>query len=184
LIRWFQTHLTPADLAWLASWPEYLIWNQACLVHDSPADRLQPESWHDPEVEPKYQEWFHHSRGISENLPEAEWQGLLQLMDERGFRQVFCGHTHAAFIRRFGQKIICNTGSAGLPLDGNPRAAWVLVEEQPAGDLKIAIRRVAYDIAYIRRLVDSAPDYPDFQAPGEKETYKKWLATGAHTFRD
>ena len=184
LIRWYQSHLTPADLAWLDSLPDTLVWNRACLVHDSPADRLQPEGWHYPDIEPKYQEWFHHSHGIPPDMAEAKWQDLLTLMDERGFQQVFCGHTHTAFTRQFDQKIICNTGSAGLPLDGDPRPAWVLAEELPGGDLTIAIRRVAYDITRIHRLVDNTPDYPGLLTPGEREDYKKWLETGSHSFHD
>ena len=184
LIRWFQAHLTPDDLAWLAALPDTLVWHQACLVHDSPFDRFFPESWHDPATQPKYQEWFHHSRGIHANQSEEEWQNLLDLMDERGFQQVFCGHTHTAFTKQFGQKIICNAGSAGLPLDGDPRPAWVLVEDFADGGLNVAIRRVAYDLTRIHQLVDNTPDYPRFQTPGGKESYKKWLATGSTTFND
>ncbi len=184
LIRWFQSHLTPANLAWIASLPDFLLWNNACLVHDSLTDRFFPESWHDPTIEPKYQEWFHHSPGIRPDRTDAEWQALLKLMDERGCQQLFCGHTHTAFIRQFGQKIICNAGSVGLPLDGDPRPAWVLVEGLPDGGLNVSLRRVEYDLARIHRLVDDTPDYPRFLAPGGKEDYKKWLETGVHTFRD
>ena len=184
LIRWFQSHLTPADLTWITSLPDFLIWNSACLAHDSPADRFHPESWHDPDIKPEYQEWFHHSRGIPPNLREAEWQNVLKLMDERGFQQLFCGHTHTAFIKQFGQKIICNAGSVGLPLDGDPRPAWVLAEDLPGSNLTITIRRVEYDITRIHHLVDDTPDYPSFLVPGEKESYKKWLETGFHSFRD
>jgi predicted phosphodiesterase len=184
LIRWFQSHVTPDDLAWIASLPDCLLWNSACLVHDTPADRLHPEGWHNPDIAPQYQEWFHHSRGISPGLAEAEWQDLLQLMDTHGFQQVFCGHTHTAFTRQYGRKIICTAGSAGLPLDGDPRPAWVLAEELPGGELNVAIRRVAYDIPRIHQLVDDTPDYPGFLAPGKQESYKKWLETGSHTFHD
>ena len=184
LIRWYQAHLTPADLAWIASLPDFLQWNRACLVHDSPADRFHPEDWHNLDIEPKYQEWFHHSHGILPDRTEAEWQDLLSLMDERGFQQVFCGHTHRAFTRQFDQKIICNTGSTGLPLDGDPRPAWALVEELPGGNLTVALRRVEYDLSRIHQLVDDTPDYPSFLAPGKKEDYKEWLETGRHAFRD
>ena len=143
-----------------------------------------PEGWHNPDIEPKYQEWFHHSRGISPDQTEAEWQDLLRLMDERGFQQVFCGHTHTAFTRQFDQKIICNAGSVGLPLDGDPRPAWVLAEDLPGGELNVTIRRVEYDLSRIHQLVDDTPDYPSFMAPDQKKAYKKWLETGVHSFRD
>ena len=184
LIRWIQAHLTPDDLAWLAALPDFLLWNSACLVHDSPTDRLYPESWHNPDIAPKYQEWFHHSRGIPPGLADAEWQDLLTLMDERGFHQVFCGHTHTAFIRQFGSRTICNAGSVGLPLDDDPRPAWVLAEERPGGELNLTIRRVEYDVARILHLVDHTPDYPGFQKPSRKETYKNWLETAHPAFKD
>ena len=184
LIRWYQAHLTPNDLAWIASLPDTLVWNGACLVHDSPFDRFYPESRHDPAIEPKYQEWFHHSHGIHPDLTETEWQDLLSLMDEHGFQQLFCGHTHRPFVRQFGSRTICNAGSVGLPLDGDPRPAWASVEELPGGGLNIAIRRVDYDIRRIHQLVDNTADYPNFLLPGKKEAYKKWLETGIISFND
>jgi hypothetical protein len=37
---------------------------------------------------------------------------------------------------------------------------------------------VDYDVALIHQLIDDTPDYPDFQTPGFRDAYKKWLATG------
>jgi diadenosine tetraphosphatase ApaH/serine/threonine PP2A family protein phosphatase len=56
-------------------------------------------------------------------------------------RLVF-GHTHLAFRRRAeGGVELVNPGSAGMPFDGDPRAAYALVTD--AGEVEH--RRVAYD---------------------------------------
>ena len=68
----------------------------------------------------------------------------------------------------------------GAPLDGDPRASWVMVEEGGDGAQKIKLQRVAYDISLIHGLIDQKPDYPDFKLPGHHEAYKKWLSTGIH----
>jgi hypothetical protein len=56
LIRWYQAHLAETDLEWLRSFADFVRWKAAILVHDSPADRLTPQSWHTPGIEPEYQE--------------------------------------------------------------------------------------------------------------------------------
>ncbi len=184
LIRWFQAHLSETDLEWIRSFSDFIRWNDAGLAHDSPVDRLSPQSWHIPGIELKYQEWFYHSPGIQPDMAEHQWQKLLGCMEEWNLQQVFCGHTHIPFCREFGRKRICNVGSVGAPLDGDPRAAWVMVEEWPAKEQTIeqtiTIRRVDYDIARIHQLIDQTPDYTDFRTPGTQEAYKKWLSSGVH----
>ena len=32
----------------------------------------------------------------------------------------------------------------------------------------------------IQQLVENTPDYPDFQTPGAKASYMKWLESGTH----
>ena len=178
LIRGYQAHLSERDLAWIRSFAGFIRWNQAGLVHDSPVDRLSPQSWHNPAIEPQYQEWFYHSAGIRPDMAEPEWQKLLACMDEWHLRQVFCAHTHVPFSREFDRKLVCNVGSVGLSLDGDPRPAWVLVEERPGKEQAVSIRRVEYDIARMHRLIDQTPDYPDFKQPGFHEGYKRMLSTG------
>jgi putative phosphoesterase len=72
---------------------------------------------------------------------------------------VYC-HIHRPFIRRLGAFTVCNSGSVGASYDGDPRASYLLIDNnQPA------IRRVEYDVeAEVRRLL--ASNYP----------YKRWLA--------
>jgi putative phosphoesterase len=72
---------------------------------------------------------------------------------------VYC-HIHRPFVRRVGALTICNSGSVGAPYDGDPRASYLLIDNnQPV------IRRVEYNVeAEVRRLL--ASNYP----------YKHWLA--------
>ena len=108
------------------------------------------------------------------------WQKILAYMGDENISQIFCGHTHIPFCKEFGDKRICNVGSVGAPLDGNPRAAWVVLTENSKGDQIVRIRRVAYDIDKILQLMDQMPDYPSFQNPDNLEAHKKWLLTGVY----
>ncbi|MEO8028150.1 MAG: metallophosphoesterase family protein [Bryobacteraceae bacterium] len=51
------------------------------------------------------------------------------------------GHIHVPFIRTVRGKIVANTGSVGLPFDGDPRASYLLIEED-----WLTTRRVKYDV--------------------------------------
>jgi diadenosine tetraphosphatase ApaH/serine/threonine PP2A family protein phosphatase len=57
-------------------------------------------------------------------------------------RTILFGHSHRQF-RRPGPNgtLLVNPGSVGMPLDGDPRAAWALYE-----DGEIGFRRTAYDV--------------------------------------
>lgn len=52
---------------------------------------------------------------------------------------VLVGHTHVQFDLAVGRHRVINPGSVGLPLDGDPRAAYAVLE-----DGLITLRRVAY----------------------------------------
>lgn len=67
------------------------------------------------------------------------------------FTQLFVGHTHVQIVLNVGNKIFCNPGSVGQPRDGDPRAAYALLD----GD-QIISRRVAYDIAKTQQTMVAA----------------------------
>ena len=58
-----------------------------------------------------------------------------------GFQVVVSGHTHQPAIDRRDGVLFVNPGSAGMPLDGDPRAAWATWD----GDFEF--RRTEYDVA-------------------------------------
>ena len=51
------------------------------------------------------------------------------------------GHTHLPVVRHWSGRAYVNPGSVGQPRDGDPRAAYALVDGG-----RIELRRVAYDI--------------------------------------
>ena len=65
-----------------------------------------------------------------------------ELLAGAGERRVVFGHTHLQFrrIRAEGVELV-NPGSVGMPMDGDPRAAYALVWE----DGSIELRRCPYD---------------------------------------
>ncbi len=65
-----------------------------------------------------------------------------ELLGGAGERRVVFGHTHLQFRRERDDGVeLLNPGSVGLPLDGDPRAAYALVRD----DGTVQLRRVSYD---------------------------------------
>jgi diadenosine tetraphosphatase ApaH/serine/threonine PP2A family protein phosphatase len=65
-----------------------------------------------------------------------------ELLGSVAERRVVFGHTHLQFSRSTGAGIeLVNPGSAGMPFDGDPRAAYAMV----ADDGRVELRRVPYD---------------------------------------
>jgi predicted phosphodiesterase len=72
-----------------------------------------------------------------------------ELLDGTTQPRLLFGHTHIQFRRQAGSVELVNPGSVGMPLDGDPRAAYALI--RPDGALEL--RRVGYDTgAAIARL--------------------------------
>jgi putative phosphoesterase len=65
------------------------------------------------------------------------------------------GHTHKPWIHDFGGVRFVNCGSVGKPKDGDPRAAFALLEADGA-HLRATIERVEYDAAAVAREVRAA----------------------------
>lgn len=55
-----------------------------------------------------------------------------------------CAHTHRPLIRRFEEGLVVNSGSVGLPFDGDWRAQYVLLEKNSTG-WHAELRRLEYD---------------------------------------
>lgn len=66
---------------------------------------------------------------------------------------LLCAHTHLPFDRTVNGIRIVNTGSVGLPFDGDTRASYALISLEPGGGYRIQLRRISYDVeAVVRRL--------------------------------
>jgi predicted phosphodiesterase len=68
-----------------------------------------------------------------------------ELLDATTQPRLLFGHTHVQFRRRGGSADLelVNPGSVGMPLDGDPRAAYALIHP----DRTLELRRVRYDTA-------------------------------------
>jgi putative phosphoesterase len=58
------------------------------------------------------------------------------------------GHIHKQFEKRFENRVYINPGSVGLPLDGDPRAAYAILIVSRDG-VKVELKRVKYDYSVI-----------------------------------
>jgi putative phosphoesterase len=66
------------------------------------------------------------------------WRRRLEHVDA----DVICvGHTHQPYILEVDDKLVINPGSVGLPRDGDPRAAYAILE-----DRRLDLKRVEYPI--------------------------------------
>ena len=72
--------------------------------------------------------------------PDAEDE---ELLDGTTHPRLLFGHTHIQFSRPRADLELVNPGSVGMPLDGDPRAAYALDH----ADRTLELRRVRYDTA-------------------------------------
>lgn len=69
---------------------------------------------------------------------EAAWTRQLERVDA----DIVCvGHSHMQFKLPVGDKLVVNPGSVGLPRDGDPRAAYAIIDNG-----RVELKRAAYDI--------------------------------------
>ncbi|QDT65567.1 metallophosphoesterase family protein [Calycomorphotria hydatis] len=86
------------------------------LVHGTPRDPLDEYLGAQPEV------WENRLEGIDADF-------------------VVVGHTHIPFAIEVGKTTVINPGSVGQPRDGNPHAAYAIIENG-----RVEFRRVEYDV--------------------------------------
>ncbi len=71
---------------------------------------------------------------------------------ERVAADIVCvGHTHQPYVLEVGDKLVVNPGSVGLPRDGDPRAAYAIIE-----DGEVELKRVEYPIADTLRVIEES----------------------------
>jgi putative phosphoesterase len=80
--------------------------------------------------------------------PEEFSPGMLTAEDV-----LVLGHTHVQGHRQFEAGIVMNPGSVGQPRDGDPRAAYAVVD---LDDLTVTEHRVGYDIGRVQQAVADA----------------------------
>ena len=115
---WAVERLGPARCGWLQTAPmEWRHEDHVALVHAVPGD-LWPAIF-----------------------PDTDDGELRAIYGPLGARiAVYC-HIHRPYVRRIGELTVANSGSVGMPFDGDPRAAYLVVEDGTS-----AVRRVPYDV--------------------------------------
>ena len=136
-IRWTKDKVTPQNLEYLRSLPEKVVDDKFTLVHSSP---LEPSEW-----------------TYLMNWDQAE-------ENFAAFSTQFCfiGHTHVpvvigedSTVNAFeaGKRHIINVGSVGQPRDGNPNAAFGLLDLKEEA---YTLVRVPYDISKTAKAIEEA----------------------------
>jgi diadenosine tetraphosphatase ApaH/serine/threonine PP2A family protein phosphatase len=74
-------------------------------------------------------------------LPETPREQVTAMLAGTSQPLVICGHVHIQYRRTINGTELVNPGSVGLPLDGDARAAWAVLEDGHVG-----FRRTAYDV--------------------------------------
>lgn len=90
---------------------------------------------------------------LFEDKPASLYERLARA--EEGQVLVF-GHTHKPWIHSYGGVLFVNCGSVGKPKDGDPRAAFAILETGVDGPVRASIKRVAYDAEAVARQVAAA----------------------------
>ncbi len=89
---------------------------QFMAVHATPRDPLYEYLGPDPDA------WIERARSMSTDI-------------------LLVGHTHLQFRIDAGDRVIVNPGSVGQPKDGDPRAAFAVID-----DGEVTLHRIAYDV--------------------------------------
>ena len=111
--------LGPERIAWMRTLPEKWTSNggEVAVVHASPGNL-----WRAPG-------------------PQADDAELANVYGSLGARVAVYGHIHRPYVRALPALTVANSGSVGSPYDGDPRAAYLLIDEG-----RPSVRRVAYDV--------------------------------------
>jgi putative phosphoesterase len=78
--------------------------------------------------------------------PSITGWGLRQKLDGERPDILVCGHTHIPFVKRVGGTLVVNCGSAGLPVDGDPRPAYALIRTTRGAKPTGRIVRFSYPV--------------------------------------
>ncbi len=110
-LSWMREQLGPERVAYLAHLP---------FSH-----RISPAAGHDLLV--VHANPWDLERPIVPKMSEAELDDLLRERGEPDWEVLAFGHVHVPFVRRWRGRWLVNVSSAGLPMDGDPRAVYAIL---------------------------------------------------------
>ncbi len=126
-----RERLAPTDLRYLAELPvtQFLTLDglRVLMVHATPRDPL------DEFAPPDADFWARRLEGVEADV-------------------VCVGHTHVQYALEVNGTLVLNPGSVGLPRDGDPRAAFAVLDGR-----KVQLRRVEYDVEAAVNEVEACP---------------------------
>lgn len=145
-MEWTRTVISPAARDWLAALPERMVTDDFELVHGSPRDPLV--------------EYVTSSGVARDNLAvltvpiglHGHTHVPVAWIEEGGRVELVRGRPGNS-VELAGRRALLNPGSVGQPRDGDPDAAYAILEPQ-AG--RISWRRVAYDIGSVQAAMRDA----------------------------
>jgi putative phosphoesterase len=117
IVQWTQATIGPARMSWLGSLPPEHRQEEFVLLHAAPGNL-----------------WGFVPKDAGNDV-------LRETYGDLGAERVIYCHIHQPFVRRVGHLTVANSGSVGLPSDGDRRASYLVLE-----DGEITVRRVEYDV--------------------------------------
>jgi putative phosphoesterase len=118
------------------------------LVHATPRDPLDEYLFRDPKT------WAQRVHNVEADV-------------------VCVGHSHQQFSLCIDGVVVVNPGSVGQPRDGNPSAAYAVIDDQ-----KVVLKRVAYPVEETVARVEAAP-FPDLAKRMLIECFRQGRMPGA-----
>ena len=117
LTPWARERLGEKRLSWISQLPRAWRQDQTLLVHAGVDDL-----WQAP-------------------MPDAPDDEILRAYGDRGASLVVYGHIHRPYVRKLERLTVANSGSVGLPYDGDPRPSYLLIDDGVP-----EVHRVEYDL--------------------------------------
>lgn len=98
-------------------------------------------------------------------LPDAPLDQFERMFEGTDAQLVAYAHIHQPYVRTVKGRTLLNTGSVGLPFDGDPRSSYAIIDAE--GDSRsVTLRRVSYNIEEtVRAYEGSGHPFPDSVIP-------------------
>ena len=103
-----------------------------------------------------------HEMLIVHGSPDSDVDTIYPSITSRGLESklggirpgiLACGHTHIPFARRMRGMLVVNCGSAGFPVDGDPRPSFAMLELARGKRPSARIFRYSYDVSLVVKAI-------------------------------
>ncbi|MDI6859875.1 MAG: metallophosphoesterase family protein [Methanocellales archaeon] len=118
-IEWTRDNISLEGIKFLEELPAQLMFEDVAIVHGSPHD---PDEYVYPTTSPVKLEKF---------------------LDQVSKKVLVLGHTHVQWSLELGDRKIINPGAVGQPRDGNPKAAYAILDTKSK---EFTMHRIGYDV--------------------------------------